>query len=82
MATAFTVRRMSFRDSGDDVVEEYTTSNFSSELDGSTILVSDSDGNIVWNQPNHFEPSGAPRPWVDEAEGVTVFQDNNGHTPE
>ena len=78
MPIAFSVRNLD----PDQDTEQYIVTNYTCDLDGTTIRVRDTDGNLLWLQPNHFEPSGVPRPWVDETEGVTVFQDNNGHTPE
>ena len=78
MATSFSVRELDLISDS----EEYIVTNYTCELDDTVIKVKDTDGNILWLQPHDFNPDGSIRVWGSESEGVSVFQENNNHTPE
>jgi len=77
MATSFSVRELDLTSDS----EEYIVTNYTCELDDTVIKVKDMDGNILWLQPHNFNPDGSIRVWGAESEGVSVFQENNNHTP-
>ena len=78
MPIAFSVRNLD----PDQDTEQYIVTNYTCELDDTVIKVKDTDGNILWLQPHDFNPDGSIREWSAESEGVSVFQENNSHTPE